>query len=97
MWFGSNGSRSATVGDEFLQVEDNFGEQVGDEACACSHSSAEDAREQAAQVRECLCSVDAPPRIRRDEVVGRQIDPVLEKPCIDAAFVSRDEMGNIRD
>ena len=23
--------------------------------------------------------------------------PVLEKPCIDVAFVSRDEMGNIRD
>ena len=74
MWFGSNGSRSAAVGDKFLQVQDSFGEQVGDEACACPHSSAEDAREQAAQVRECLCSVDAPRRIRRDEVVGRQID-----------------------
>ena len=57
-----------------MQVEDNFGEQVGDEACACPHSSAEDARQQAAQVRVGLCSVDAPRRIRRDEVVGRQID-----------------------
>ena len=62
MWFGSNGSRSAAVGCEFLKVGGDFGEQGDGQARGHRDDAGEHTRQQAAQVAEGDGAIDAPRR-----------------------------------
>lgn len=73
MWFGSNRSRSAAIGDESLKVQGDFGEELGDDAGGQAQAAGEHARQEAAQMREGERAVDAPGRLRFDDLLGRQI------------------------
>ncbi len=71
--FGSNRSRSVSVGDEFLKVFDDFGEEFCDEVAGQANAAGEHLGQQAAQMRECQGAIDTPRRIWGDELLGRQI------------------------
>ena len=73
MWLGANESRSAAVGDESLKIEDDLGEEFGDDAGSEAQAAGEHARQEAAQMRESQRAIDAPRRFWLDEVLGRQI------------------------
>ena len=74
MWLGSNRSRSVSVGDEFLKVQDNLGEQCGDDARGQAKAAGEHLGQQTAQMRESQGAIDTPRRIWGDEVLRGQID-----------------------
>ena len=71
--FGSNRSRSVSIGDEFLKVFDDFGEETGDESAGQAKATGEHLGQEAAQVREGQGAIDTPRRIWGNEVLGRQI------------------------
>ena len=48
--FGSNRSRSVSVGDEFLKVFDDFGEEFCDEVAGQANAAGEHLGQQAAQM-----------------------------------------------
>lgn len=86
VWLVARGSRSMAFGDEFLDVECDLGEHLGDDACAQGGGD-ECARQDAPQDVEGQCAVDAPggvglkvalggaPRGQRGEVVAHGLGP----------------------
>jgi hypothetical protein len=54
--FGSNRSRSVSIGDEFLKVFDDFGEETGDESAGQAKATGEHLVLPAAQIRRNLAA-----------------------------------------
>lgn len=71
--FWAAGSRSASSGDEFLKVLGDVGEQFGGKASAHARHTGEHTGQEAPKVTERDGAIDPPRRVRRDELLGRQI------------------------
>lgn len=71
--FRATWSRSAAAGNKFLKVLGNFAEQFGGDTGAHAHYASEHAGQAAAKMTEGDGAIDPPRRVRRNELLGRQI------------------------
>ncbi len=56
-----------------MKIQDDLGEEFGDDAGGQAQAAGEHARQEAAQMREGQRAIDAPRRLRGDELLGGQI------------------------
>ena len=83
MWFGTNGSRSAAVGHEFLKIGGDLGEQGGGQAHGHRDDAGQHTRQQTTQMAEGDGAIDPPGRIggevlRAGQIRGQGVEVVAD-------------------